>query len=317
MEIVLDIKNLIYTIRGIKVMLDSDLAKIYGYQTRSFNQQVKNNIEKFDEDFRFQLTKEEYEKILMSKNLTSSWGGTRKLPFVFTEQGIYMLMTVLKGELAVKQSKILIKAFKEMKDFIIGNNNFIENRELLQIAIQTSQNTSDIAHIKNTMINKDDVLKIIKDFTDIHIKKEYLILNGETVEANLAYDSIYKTAKNKIYVIDNYIGLKTLVMLKNVDPNITITIFSDNISYGLHQKEFIDFCKQYPKISITFRKTCGIFHDRYIILDYNDKNEQIYHCGASSKNAGNKIMSISKVNENHVYHQIIDTLLNNPILTLK
>lgn len=317
MEIVLDIKNLIYTIRGIKVMLDSDLAKIYGYQTRSFNQQVKNNIEKFDEDFRFQLTKEEYEKILMSKNLTSNWGGTRKLPFVFTEQGVYMLMTVLKGELAVKQSKILIKAFKEMKDFIIGNNNFIENRELLQIAIQTSQNTSDIAHIKNTMINKDDVLKIIKDFTDIHIKKEYLILNGETVEANLAYDSIYKTAQNKIYVIDNYIGLKTLVMLKNVDPNITITIFSDNISYGLHQKEFIDFCKQYPKISITFRKTCGIFHDRYIILDYNDKNEQIYHCGASSKDAGNKIMSISKVNENHVYHQIIDTLLNNPILTLK
>lgn len=317
MEIVLDIKNLIYTIRGIKVMLDSDLAKIYGYQTRSFNQQVKNNIEKFDEDFRFQLTKEEYEKILMSKNLTSSWGGTRKLPFAFTEQGVYMLMTVLKGELAVKQSKILIKAFKEMKDFIIENNNLIENRELLQIAIQTSQNTSDIAHIKNTMINKDDVLKIIKDFTDIHIKKEYLILNGETVEANLAYDSIYKTAKNKIYVIDNYIGLKTLVMLKNVDPNITITIFSDNISYGLHQKEFIDFCKQYPKISITFRKTCGIFHDRYIILDYNDKNEQIYHCGASSKDAGNKIMSISKVNENHVYHQIIDTLLNNPILTLK
>lgn len=208
MEIVLDIKNLIYTIRGIKVMLDSDLAKIYGYQTRSFNQQVKNNIEKFDEDFRFQLTKEEYEKILMSKNLTSNWGGTRKLPFAFTEQGVYMLMTVLKGELAIKQSKILIKAFKEMKDFIIENNNLIENRELLQIAIQTSQNTSDIAHIKNTMINKDDVLKIIKDFTDIHIKKEYLILNGETVEANLAYDSIYKTAKNKIYVIDTEIVSK-------------------------------------------------------------------------------------------------------------
>lgn len=317
MEIVLDIKNLIYTIRGIKVMLDSDLAKIYGYQTRNFNQQVKNNIEKFDEDFRFQLTKEEYEKILISKNLTSSWGGTRKLPFVFTEQGIYMLMTVLKGELAVKQSKALIRAFKEMKDFIIENNNLIENNELLQIAIQTSKNTADIAYLKNTMINKDELLDIINDFSSLQIKKEYLILNGETIEANLAYDSIYKTAKNKIYVIDNYIGLKTLVMLKNVDPNITITIFSDNIGYGLHQKEFVDFCKQYPQISITFHKTCGIFHDRYIVLDYNDKNEQIYHCGASSKDAGNKIMSISKVNENHVYHQIIDTLLNNPILTLK
>lgn len=317
MEIVLDIKNLIYIIRGVKVMLDSDLAKIYGYQTRSFNQQVKNNIDKFDEDFRFQLTKEEHEKILMSKNLTSNWGGNRKLPFVFTEQGIYMLMTVLKGELAVKQSKALIRAFKEMKDFIIENNNLIGNRDLLQIAIQTSQNTADIAYLKNTMINKDELLEIINDFSSLHIKKEYLILNGETIEANLAYDSIYKIAKNNIYIIDNYIGLKTLIMLKNVDSNINITIFSDNIGYGLHQSEYVDFCKQYPKISITFRKTCGIFHDRYIILDYNDKNEQIYHCGASSKDAGNKIMSISKVNESYVYHQIIDTLLNNPILTLK
>ena len=223
MEIVFDIKNLIYTIRGIKVMLDSDLAKIYGYQTRNFNQQVKNNIEKFDEDFRFQLTKEEYEKILISKNLTSSWGGTRKLPFVFTEQGIYMLMTVLKGELAVKQSKALIRAFKEIKDFIIENNNLIGNNELLQIAIQTSKNTADIAYLKNTMINKDELLDIINDFSSLQIKKEYLILNGETIEANLAYDSIYKTAKNKIFIIDNYIGLKTLVMLKNIDCNISVT----------------------------------------------------------------------------------------------
>ena len=106
-------------------------------------------------------------------------------------------------------------------------------------------------------------------------------------------------------------------MLKNIDTNIPITIFSDNIGYGLHQKEFMDFCKQYPKISITFKQTCGVYHDRYIVLDYNDSNEQIYHCGASSKDAGNKIMSISKVNDNYVYHQIIDTLLNNPILTLK
>lgn len=89
--------------------MDSDLAEIYGYETRDFNKQVKNNIERFDEDFRFQLTKEEYDVInLMWKNSTSSWGGTRKLPYVFTEQGIYMLMTVLKGELAVSQSKMLV-----------------------------------------------------------------------------------------------------------------------------------------------------------------------------------------------------------------
>ena len=106
MEIVLDIKNLIYTIRGIKVMLDSDLAKIYGYQTRSFNQQVKNNIEKFDEDFRFQLTKEEYEKILMSKNLTSSWGGTRKLPFA--RLVVFFMIDILFLIIMIKMNKYII-----------------------------------------------------------------------------------------------------------------------------------------------------------------------------------------------------------------
>ena len=110
------IESLIYVIRGQKVMLDFDLAKIYVYTTKAFNQQVKNNISKFDEDFRFQLTKEEWNEILMSKILTSSWGGSRKLPYAFTELGIYMIITVLKGELAVKQSKILIRTFKQMKE---------------------------------------------------------------------------------------------------------------------------------------------------------------------------------------------------------
>ena len=121
------IESMIYYVRNQKVMLDFELAEIYGYETKNFNRQVKNNNDKFDEDFMFQLSKEEYKEILMCKNFASSWGETRHLPYAFTEQGVYMLMTVLKGELAVKQSKILIKAFKEMKDFIIENNNLIEN----------------------------------------------------------------------------------------------------------------------------------------------------------------------------------------------
>ena len=104
-----DLKSKIYTIRGLQVMLDRDLAEIYGYETSRFNEQVKNNIERFDEDFRFQLTKEENDSlILMSKFSTSSWGGNRRLPYAFTEQGVYMLMTVLKGQLAVSQSKMLV-----------------------------------------------------------------------------------------------------------------------------------------------------------------------------------------------------------------
>ena len=117
-----DLRNKIYTIRGVHVMLDSDLAEIYGYETKRFNEQVKHNIERFDEDFRFQLTQEEVD-ILRSKFSTTNISAmTRSLPYAFTEQGIYMLMTVLRGELAVKQSKTLIRLFKQMKDFVLTNS---------------------------------------------------------------------------------------------------------------------------------------------------------------------------------------------------
>ena len=120
------LKKRIHTIRGVKVMLDADLAEIYGYTTKAFNQQVKNNIEKFDDDFRFQLTRTEYREILGSKFLTLEQGKYSKTsPYVFTEQGIYMLMTVLKGERATAQSKALIRLFKQMKDCIVENQQLI------------------------------------------------------------------------------------------------------------------------------------------------------------------------------------------------
>ena len=335
------IKDLIYTVRGVKVMLDSDLAEIYGYQTGRFNQQVKNNIDKFDDDFRFQLTKEEYQQVLkskiltsnflvttsepngnngdtnlISKNLTSRWGGNRKLPYVFTEQGVYMLMTVLKGELATRQSKALVRAFKEMKDLIIDSRSLIGQSELLQLSVQTTQNTSDIAEIKDNMVTKADLAKVVHDFTDPNTRREYLILNGESVEANIAYSGIYKAAKKSIFVIDNYIGLKTLVLLKEASPSVQITIFSDNIGRGLHQCDFDDFHNQYPSIILSFRKTCGIYHDRYIVVDYNTSKERIFHCGASSKDAGNKVTTITEVTDRQVYHPIVDALLLNPVLSL-
>lgn len=337
-----NIKDLIYTVRGVKVMLDSDLAQLYDYTTKAFNQQVKNNIEKFDSDFRFQLTKEEYHEILRSKNLTSNTETnsslstdltnstklrsknltlelengkySKYLPSVFTEQGVYMLMTVLKGKLATKQSKTLIRTFKEMKDFILNSNN-IENRDILQLSIQTTQNTKDIADIKNKMATKNDLSKFIENFTD-NKTNEILIINGEYFNADIAYNNIYNTAKESIYIIDNYIGIKTLLLIKNIKENIKVCIFSDNIGKGLHQFELNDFQKQYPNIDISFYKTNGFYHDRYIIIDYKTPNENIFHCGASSKDAGKKITSINKINDKEIYHHIFDILLNNPILTL-
>lgn len=156
----------IYIIRGVQVMLDFDLAAIYGYETRFFTRQVNNNIERFEQDFRFQLTKEEF-KNLMCKNFTSRWGGTRKMPYAFTEEGIYMLMTVLKGELAVSQSKKLIKLFKQMKDYIIQRQHVLPTKELLALTTQTQNNTEEIRQIKQQV---NDLTFVINDFTDKNIK---------------------------------------------------------------------------------------------------------------------------------------------------
>ena len=162
------IKDKIYEIRGQKVMLDSDLAELYGYTTKAFNQQVKNNIDKFDFDFMFQLTTEEVLELSRSKNLTSIQtkgikGGRSYNPYAFTEQGIYMLMTVLKGELATKQSKALIRIFKEMKDYIIETNQLISYENFLKLSLQTNENTKDIEKIKREMVTKDEFLKVKQD----------------------------------------------------------------------------------------------------------------------------------------------------------
>ena len=287
------IKDKIYVIRGQKVMIDSDLARIYNYSTKDFNRQVKNNLERFDNDFMFQLTDNEVEILSRCKNFTSMQmkgikGGRTYNPYVFTEQGIYMLMTVLRGDLAVKQSKALIRLFKSMKDYIVeSNNNFVDMRDFMKLYIQTNNNTNSIRKLEDNISKTNENLANIMDNFIIPEKyKEFLILDGESVEADLAYNSIYSLAKKSIYIIDNYISLKTLVLLKNNNKSVKVVIFTDNLNKGLHKKELDDFENEYSYIDIEFIKVDGIIHDRYIIIDYNTIYEKIYHCGASSKDNG-------------------------------
>ena len=164
------LKSKIYIIRGVQVMIDADLADIYGYTTKNFNRQVKNNIERFDEDFRFQLTDTEVE-ILRCKNCTSSWGGARYNPYVFTELGIYTLMTVLKGELAVSQSKNLLRLFKKLKDFAIQMQNVLPSTEIQILAIQTQINTEDIRQIKQRV---DDLTVVPRSLIERRRKKSHI-----------------------------------------------------------------------------------------------------------------------------------------------
>ena len=319
------IKSKIYYIRNQKVMLDFELAEIYGYETRAFNQQVKRNNEKFDDDFMFQLTDKEVDELSRSQNVTLNKGTGRGSnikykPYAFTEQGIYMLMTVLRGELAVRQSKALIRMFKQMKDFIIENQDFISSKELVQIAIQTNRNTNDIAEIKSQMATKEDLKKVMDNFIDPETYKHFLLMNGDKIEADVAHTKIYKSAKKSIYVIDNYIGLKTLELLRAARDKTEIIVFSDNVrNKDMLTKNILDdFRKDYPNVDLKLKIVGKKYHDRYIAIDYGTENEAFYLCGASSKDAGNKISSITKIEESSkdLYHMMFSRMLNNKDLKI-
>ena len=369
-EVIIDeqiLKDKIYVIRGIQVMLDSDLAEIYGYTTKRLNEQVKNNIEKFnEEDLMFQLTKEEKEIILRSKiltleqeehnlrskistsrlenntnlNLRSKFSTleqgkySKYLPYAFTEQGVYMLMTVLKGELATKQSKTLVRLFKQMKDYIIDNQQMINQRDFLRLSLQTAENAQNIIEFRQQLTEIDDkVENVVSNLGDMVRKSElspimlnlgrpeippgWLILNGQPVESDLAYQQIYTLANKSIAIIDNYISLKTLVLFKHAKQNVSVTIYTDNTNNGLHKIEFDDFCKEYSGLKIEIRKVDNIFHDRYIIIDYNTPDEKIYHCGSSSKDGGRKVTTITKIDDTSIYKPLLAQLQKNQILVLK
>jgi hypothetical protein len=309
-------------------MLDADLAEIYGYSTKVFNQQVKNNIEKFDEDFRFQLNSEEIEELskckictlnMESENIESSrskfltlnkgsrGSNIKYAPYAFTEQGIYMLMTVLKGERATAQSKALIRLFKQMKDYIIAENrNLLGYDGIAQIAMQTERNTKDIAVIQS------DLQKVMENFVDPSTFKHFLILNGQKLDADVAYTQIYGMAKKSITIIDDYVGVKTLDLLRGIAKGISVTIYSDENGYeSLTEQIKKDFLKARPDIKFGNKKTKEKFHDRYIFLDYGLRGEKLFHCGASSKDAGNKITTIMQIENTEIYHVLMEKLLVN------
>ena len=304
------IKDLIYEVRGQKVMLDFDLARIYGYGTSAFNQQIKRNLDRFPQDFSFQLTKQEFESILPSHFVTPSWGGRRSLPRAFTEQGIYMLMTVLRGDLAIRQSKTLIRLFKSMKDYIVKTQSLSSTNEVLALANQVRTNTEKISKIEGKL----DML--MDNFIDPSTYKSFLIMDGEKVESDVAYQRIYSMAKQSVYLIDDYIDVKTIQLLKSSNPGVRIIVFSDNKAKNSLTKSFItDFKADRPDLHIELKKSKGRFHDRYIVLDYPGKT-RLFHCGASSKDGGNKITTIVEAENPEAYLDLVSEILSNEELVL-
>lgn len=273
------IENLIYEIRGKQVMLDSDLGILYGCVNgaKTVNQAVKRNIDRFPEDFYFQLTKEEYYDILQLKNqkLELEHGKFVKyLPYAFTEQGVAMLASVLKTEIASKVSVNIMRAFVLMRKYI--STNLVEQK---YINNQVLKNTEDIKILKET-------------FDEFKPKINSIFYEGQIYDAYSLLMDILNKANNSIIIIDNYAGKELLDILKDI--NKPITIISKNINETTKNK----YIKQYNNITFINNDT---FHDRFIIID----NNILFTCGASFKDLGKKCFCLSRIEDKEILNSLL------------
>ena len=281
-----NITDLIYTIRGKQVMLDSDLAGLYQVETRVFNQAVKRNSNRFPEQFRFQLTEEEY-KNLRSQFVTSSedntHGGRRYMPYAFTEQGIAMLSAVLKSDTAVEISIRIMNSFVEMRKFLISNQQLFSRLDRVELKqLETDKKL-------------EEVFSYIASNTEV---KQKLFFDGQIYDAfSFSIDLIGK-AQSKLILIDNYVDVNTLNMIckKNTGADVLIATSGKG---SLTMKDINKFNVQYPKLSV---KTTTDFHDRFLIID----DEEGYFIGTSIKDAGKKSFAITKIEDGKMVQNLIN-----------
>ncbi len=291
-----NISNLIYTIRNQQVMLDNDLAKIYNYEVKRLNEQVKRNINRFPEDFMFQLTREEVELVKshfatsqVQGYFTGQYGGRRKLPYAFTEQGVYMLATVLKGRTAEQQSIFIMRAFREMRQFLANN------QELF----------SKISKIELKQLEADKKFERIFQYIATTQKvKQKIFFNGQIYDAfSFLVDLVARSEKDLI-LIDNYVDITTLNILAKKNQNVRVLIFTAGKG-SLTDKDIANFNAQYPKLTV---KITNDFHDRFLIID----KTKAYHIGASIKDAGKKSFAITKLKDKNLMESLLKRLQKIP-----
>ena len=289
------IEKMIYVIRDKQVMLDSDLAVLYQVETGALNRAVKRNISRFPEDFRFQLTKEEYQNLRCQTGISSSaqgennYGGRRTLPYVFTEQGISMLASVLHSEVAIKVSIGIMRAFVEMRRFIANNALLFErisNVELKQLEYQ-----------KQTDEKLDQIFEYISDHEESNQK---VFFDGQIYDAFSLIVSLIQKAEKEIVLIDGYVDIGTLNLLTKKNENVTVVMYTLKRT-KLSQEDVNNFNSQYPLLKVRYTK---VFHDRFLILD----KKNVYHIGASLKDAGKKCFGISLIEDAGIVRDILHRL---------
>lgn len=280
------IENLVYEVRGVEVMIDSDLAMLYEVETKRINEAVKNNLDKFPERISWKLTKDEANN-LRSQFATSSgvnnYGGRRYLPRVFTEQGIYMLATILKSSVATKVSIAIMNTFVKMRHYINYNKYMLPNRMLL-LEDKVDNNTKRINQLFDMFDPKE-------------ITKEYLFFENQLFKSHYVLNKIFESAKEEIIIVDNYADKELLMYLSTLQKSIKIISKNmDDLLIAKYEKEFnnIEFIRK------------DIFHDRFIILD----REKLFSCGSSFKDLGKKCFAINLMEDKIILNELLNKILN-------
>ena len=281
-----NITDIIYTIRGKQVMLDSDLAILYQVETRVFNQAVKRNSNRFPERFRFQLIEEEY-KNLRSQFVTSSGenthGGRRYMPYVFTKQGIAMLSAVLKSDIAVDVSIKIMDTFVRMRNFFVSNKDMFARLDRVELKqIETDKKL-------------EEVFNYIARNTEV---KQKIFFDGQIYDAFSFIADLIGKAQSKLILIDNYVDVNTLNILCKKNSGVDVLIATSGKG-NLTTKDMNKFNAQYPSLSV---KTTTDFHDRFLIID----DKEGYFIGASIKDAGKKSFAITKIEDGKLVQDLIN-----------
>ena len=286
-----EIKNLIYTIRGKQVMLDSDVAMLYHYETKNVNKAMKRNIERFPEDFCFQLTKQELDQMWFQfgttfENNNFKYRSDKYLPYVYTEQGISMLAGILKNDIAIQVSISIIRAFIEMRKFIYSNAQIFER--LTNVEYKLLEHDKKFDEIFDQLQYEENI-------------KQKIFFQGQIYDAYSLIIDIVKRAKSKIMIIDNYIDDSILKILVKKNKNVEVVILTSKKS-NISKLDIQKFNKEYPILKVA--KT-DKFHDRFIII-----NKELYHCGASIKDLGKKCFGINKIDDIEIINKFIKMQYN-------
>lgn len=283
-----NVESLIRVIRGQQVMLDRDLAELYGVETKRLNEQVKRNIERFPEDFMFQLTKEECSKSQIATLNEGRGHNIKKLPYAFTENGVAMLSSVLRSKTAVEANIRIMRAFVSMRHFMVNNAAVFQRLETIEFN-QLESNKVQAKILAHQEVQDHRIDEIFRRLDEgMYKPKQGIFFDNQIYDAYSFVSELVKSAKQRIILIDNYVDESVLTLLDKREDTVSAIIYTQQISRQL-RLDIDRHNSQYPPIEISvFRRS----HDRFLCID-----DTVYHVGASIKDLGKKWFAFSKMED--------------------